>query len=195
MLDKRPKNTEPAPARRVLHFLGLDSSRDKAGPTSKHRPPNEPEERKHQFATWYFFAAFLGVLLIQYLWLQFSQVETIPYSQFEQLLAENKISEVSVGSDTIQGALKEPFPDGRKLFYTVRVDPTLADKLSAHGVKVTGAPSNNLFSTILSWALPIFVFYLIWTYGIRRMAERQGLGGLMTIGNRAPRSMLKPTPR
>jgi len=64
----------------------------------------------------------------------------------------------------------------------VRVDPALADKLSAHGVKVTGAPSNNLFSTILSWVLPIFVFYLIWTYGIRRMAERQGLGGLMTIG-------------
>jgi cell division protease FtsH len=182
MLDKRPKNTEPAPARRVLHFLGLDSSRDKADPTPKQRPPNEPEERKHQFATWYVFAAFLGVLLIQYLWFQFSQVETIPYSQFEQLLADNKISEVSVGSDTIQGALKEPFPDRRKLFYTVRVDPALADKLSAHGVKVTGAPSNSLFSTILSWGLPIFVFYLIWTYGIRRMAERQGLGGLMTIG-------------
>jgi cell division protease FtsH len=150
MLDKRPKNTEPALTQRVLHFLGFDSSRDKADPTPKQRPPNEPEERKHQFATWYVFAAFLGVLLIQYLWLQFSQVETIPYSQFEQLLAENKISEVSVGSDTIQGALKEPLPDGRKLFYTVRVDPALADKLSAHGVKVTGAPSNNLFSTILS---------------------------------------------
>ena len=45
MLDKRPKNTEPAPARRVLHFFGLDSSRDKADPTSKQRPPNEPEER------------------------------------------------------------------------------------------------------------------------------------------------------
>jgi cell division protease FtsH len=30
--------------------------------------------------------------------------------------------------------------------------------------------------------VPIFIFYLIWTYGIRRMAERQGFGGLMTIG-------------
>ena len=30
--------------------------------------------------------------------------------------------------------------------------------------------------------MPIFIFYLIWTYGIRRMAERQGFGGLMTIG-------------
>src|SRR6185437_6069523 len=83
---------------------------------------------------------------------------------------------------TIQGTLKEPFPDGRKLFSTTRVDPELASKLTAHGVKVTGAPSSNFFSTILSWVVPIFIFYLIWTYGIRRMAERQGFGGLMSIG-------------
>ena len=89
-------------------------------------------------------------MLIQYLWLQYTQVETIPYSQFEQLVDENKISEVLVGSDTIQGTLKEPFPDGRKLFNTVRVEPDLAAKLSAHGVKVTGAPSSNFLSTILS---------------------------------------------
>ena len=84
--------------------------------------------------------------------------------------------------NSIQGTLKQPLPDGRKLFYTVRVDPALADKLRAHGVTITGAATNNFLSTILSWALPIFFFYLIWTYGIRRMAERQGLGGLMTIG-------------
>ena len=121
-------------------------------------------------------------MLIQYLWVQYTQIETIPYSQFEQLLDQNKISEVLVGSDTIQGTLKEPFPDGRKLFSTTRVDPELASKLTAHGVKVTGAPSSNFFSTILSWVVPIFIFYLIWTYGIRRMAERQGFGGLMSIG-------------
>jgi hypothetical protein len=82
----------------------------------------------------------------------------------------------------IQGTLKEPFPDGRKLFYTVRVDPELADKLKEHGVTITGTPSSSFLSTILSWVLPIFIFYLIWTYGIRRMAERQGFGGLMAIG-------------
>jgi cell division protease FtsH len=182
MLDKRLNDTEPSPARRVLRLFGLDSGRDKESLTAKNHQPKEPEERKHQFATWYIFAAFLGVMLIQYLWIQYTQVETIPYSQFEQLLNDNKISEVLVGSETIQGTLKEPFPDGRKLFSTTRVDPELAGKLSAHGVKVTGAPSSGFLSTILSWALPIFIFYLIWTYGIRRMAERQGFGGLMTIG-------------
>jgi ATP-dependent Zn protease len=82
-------------------------------------------------------------MLIQYLWVQYTQIETIPYSQFEQLLDQNKISKVLVGSDTIQGTLKDPFPDGRELFSTTRVDLELASKLTAHGVKVTGAPSSN----------------------------------------------------
>jgi len=182
MLVKPPKNAQSKPAWRFLQFFGLEDSRESASAKANNRPAKEPEERKHQFATWYIFAAFLGVMLIQYLWLQYTQIETIPYSQFEQLVDQNKISEVLVGSDTIQGTLKEPFPDGRKLFNTIRVEPDLAAKLSAHGVKVTGAPSSNFLSTILSWVLPVFIFYLIWAYGIRRMAERQGFGGLMTIG-------------
>ena len=50
MLDKRSNNTEPAPARRVLRFFGLDDGRNKESPTAKDRPPKEPEERKRQFA-------------------------------------------------------------------------------------------------------------------------------------------------
>src|SRR5215471_21488685 len=121
MLDKPSKSAEPAMAQRVLQFLGLDKKDDKGDPAAKGRSRKEPEERKQQFATWYIFAAFLGVMLIQFLWLRFSQVETIPYSQFQQLLDENKIVSVTVGSDTIQGTLKEPLKEGRKLFYTVRV--------------------------------------------------------------------------
>ena len=179
---------------RLPRFLGFAGTATRREPRAK-KPPKAPEDRKHQFAIWYIFVAFLGVMLIQYVWLAYTQVETIPYSQFEQLLSENKIADVTVGADTIQGTLKQPLPDGRKLFYTVRVDPQLADKLKEHGVTVTGAPSNNGPSTILSWALPIFIFYLIWTYGVRHIAEQQGLGGLMAIGNRAPRSTSKPTPR
>ena len=182
MLDTPTKDMEPAPGWRFPRFLRFGDAGGETARPKATKPPKEPEERKHHFAIWYVFAAFLGVMLIQYVWLVYTQVETIPYSQFEQLLNENKISEVLVGHDSIQGTLKQPLPDGRKLFYSVRVDPALADRLKAHGVTITGEPSSNFLSTILSWALPIFVFYLIWTYGIRRMAERQGLGGLMTIG-------------
>jgi cell division protease FtsH len=184
MLDQRRDTENSTLGWRFLKLLGHGEA-PSAGPgkgKTGSRTPKEPEERKHQFATWYIFAAFLGVMLVQFLWLRFTQVDTIPYSQFEQLLDENKIAQVLVGQETIQGTLKEPFPDGRKEFYTVRVEPELADKLRAHGVVITGAPSSTFLSTILSWVLPIFIFYLIWTYGFRRMAERQGLGGLMSIG-------------
>src|ERR1700719_4209355 len=185
MLDQPSKHTEKTtPGWRFLKLLGYGEA-PSAGPskgTTGSRTPKEPEERKHQFVTWYIFAAFLGLMLVQFLWLRFTQVDTIPYSQFEKILDENKIAEVLVGPETVQGTLKEPFPDGRKEFYTVRVEPGLADKLRAHGVVITGAPSSTFLSTILSWVLPIFIFYLIWTYGFRRVAERQGLGGLMSIG-------------
>src|SRR5258708_14809492 len=148
MLDKPIKEKEPALGWRFPQFLGFGDNRDEAV-EPKAKPPKEPEERKRQFATWYVFAAFLGVMLIQFLWLRVTQIETIPYSQFEQLLAENKISEVMVGTETIQGALKEPFPDGRKLFYTVRVDPELADKLTEPGLPIPVTPPTSLSPTIL----------------------------------------------
>ena len=56
MLDKPTKDMEPAPGWRFLQFLGFGDDRDKvAEPKAKKPSPKEPEERKHQFATWYIF--------------------------------------------------------------------------------------------------------------------------------------------
>jgi cell division protease FtsH len=142
----------------------------------------EPEVRKRQIIIWYIIAAFIGVLLLQYFWSSYSQVETIPYSEFEQFLDQGKVAEVTVGADSVQGSLKEPLPSGKRDFFAVRVDPQLADKLAARGVVVKGAPSSSLLETILSWAVPAVIFYLIWMMIFRRLADRQGLGGLMTVG-------------
>jgi cell division protease FtsH len=65
---------------------------------------------------------------------------------------------------------------------TARVDAALAEKLAAKGVVVTGVPSGGLFQTILSWVVPALMFYLIWVFLGRRLADRQGFGGLMSIG-------------
>src|ERR1700726_776165 len=101
MLDTPTKDGEPTPGSRLLRFLGFTDKGDKGAEPKAKKSPQEPEERKHHYATWYVFAAFLGVMLIQFLLLRFSKVETIPYSEFEQLLADNKVSEVLVGTDTI----------------------------------------------------------------------------------------------
>ncbi|HWW46994.1 MAG TPA: ATP-dependent zinc metalloprotease FtsH [Xanthobacteraceae bacterium] len=142
----------------------------------------EPESRKRQITIWYSVIAMIGVLLFQYFWLSYTQIETIPYSQFESLLKDGKIADVTVSADAIQGTLKEALPSGKRAFYTVRVDPSLAEKLAAHNVEVKGAPSDGLIKTILSWLVPVIIFYLVWMFVFRRVVERQGMGGLMTIG-------------
>ncbi len=142
----------------------------------------EPEDRKRQIMIWYTIAAVIGVLAAQYFWASYSQIETIPYSQFEQLLNDGKIAEVTISADAVQGTLKEPLPNGKREFFAVRVDPELADKLFAHGVVVKGTPSGGVVQTILSWVVPAIIFYFLWSMLFRRVAERQGFGGLMTVG-------------
>ena len=92
------------------------------------------------------------------------------------------MTEVAVGQDTIQGKLKDKLASGKTAFVTARVDPALAEKLAAKGVVVTRVPSGGLFQTILSWIVPAVMFYLIWIFLGRRLADRQGFGGLMSIG-------------
>ena len=142
----------------------------------------EPDARKNQIMIWYVVAAVFGVLMFQELWTGYTKIETIPYSQFDRLLDENKVASVTVSADSISGMLKEPLSNGKREFYAVRVDPQLEDKLAAHGVEVTGAQSGGFIQTILSWVIPAVVFYMIWMFLIRRVAEKQGLGGLMTVG-------------
>jgi hypothetical protein len=81
----------------------------------------EPEARKRQIMLWYTVAAVIGVLLFQYFWVNYTQIETIPYSQFEQLLAEGKVAEVTVGTDSIEGTLKEPLRSGKHEFFSARI--------------------------------------------------------------------------
>ena len=142
----------------------------------------EPSNRKHQFMIWYVVAAVFGVLLIQSFWTSYNKVATIPYTQFEKLLSGDQIEKVTVSQNYIQGTLKKPLPGGNKVFYTTRVDPQLAGKLAAHNVVVTGAQSSGLLQDVLSWVIPLGIFYLMWMFFFRRVAERQGMGGLMAIG-------------
>jgi len=143
---------------------------------------SDPSSRKQTVAIGYIFAASIGMLLLQWVLATYNTVDTIPYSEFEQLVAEGHVTEVAVGQDTIQGKLREKLPSGKSAFVTARVDAALAGKLAAKGVVVTGVPSGGLFQTILSWIVPGLMFYLVWVFLGRRLADRQGFGGLMSIG-------------
>src|SRR5271165_4557380 len=99
---------------------------------------SDPSQRKQAVAMGYIFAAGIGMLLLQWLLATYNTIDTIPYSQFEQLVSEGKVAEVGVGQDQVQGKLKEneKLPSGKSAFVTARVDPQFAEKLAQKGIVV-----------------------------------------------------------
>jgi cell division protease FtsH len=138
-------------------------------------------DKKTHINFWYVIAAILGMLWIQSLYLETTQRTAIPYSRFQTLLDENKIAEVKIGANYIEGTLKKAEPDGLKDFITTRVASDLAKSLDKHGVIYSGIVESHLIRDLLSWILPAIIFVGIWMFAIRRMGQG-GLGGMMTIG-------------
>jgi cell division protease FtsH len=133
-----------------------------------------------RFHIGYWIGAALILLVVQYFYITAQKVAAIPYSQFQQLLHDSKVAEIGVSDRYIQGKLKEPLPDGKSEFVTTRVDPQFADELQKYGVTYRGEVESTLVQDLLSWILPVVLFFGLWTFIARRM---RGLGGgLMSIG-------------
>ena len=131
----------------------------------------------------YVLIAVMGVLALQDFWIRRQAVATIPYSEFQKLVRDDKIANVVVGQDQLSGEFKEAI-GGKKRFVAVRVDADIAKELDQHGVEYRGQFDSNFVSLLLSWAVPIAIFFGIWIFVGRRMARQLGGpgGGLMAIG-------------
>src|SRR5215213_10051552 len=93
--------------------------------------------KQTQFHIGYWIAAFLGLLVVQYVYTTAQQVANIPYSQFQQLLRDGKVAEIGVSDRFIQGKFREPL-DGKSVFVTTRIDPEFAEELQKYNVRYTG---------------------------------------------------------
>jgi cell division protease FtsH len=131
----------------------------------------------------YVLIAVIGVLILQDYWVRKQAVVTIPYSEFQKLVREDKIANVVVGQDQLSGEFKQPI-EGKKRFVAVRVDADIARELDQHGVEYRGQFESNFVTLLLSWVVPIALFGLIWMFVGRRMAKQLGGpgGGLLAIG-------------
>jgi len=139
--------------------------------------------KKTGFNLAYVLLAAMGVLVLQDFWIRRQAVATIPYSEFQKLVREDKIANVVVAQDQLTGEFKEPI-EGKKRFVALRVDADIAKELDQHGVEYRGQSESNFTALILSWIVPIALFSGIWILLGRRMAKQLGGpgGGLMAIG-------------
>lgn len=138
-------------------------------------------DKKQQFHVWYVILAFGAILLFQSWWTAYKTIEPIEYSEFLDLLKKGEITEVVVSQDTLQGKLKTP-QNNREYFVTTRVDPAVANDLAKYNVKFSGRVENTWLSNLLSWVLPVLLFFGLYMFFFRKVIEKQGLGGMMNVG-------------
>ncbi len=136
---------------------------------------------KTQWNVGYWLLAMFALLALQNLW-QVSRVEPVPYSEFEKALAEGRVAEVVVNDRTVTGKLKTPEANGKTAIVATRVEPDLAQRLSKYDVPYSRVIESTLLRDLLSWVVPTLVFFGLWFFLFRRFADRQGLGGFMSVG-------------
>ena len=124
--------------------------------------------KKINFTLWYFILAFILMISLQQYFFS-KNVETLPYSKFKQELSAGHISKLTIGSDTINGTLSA---EGKtpKEFVTVRVeDPDLVKELNKKNIDYSGKYENTWFSGLLTWIIPIAIFFLVWRLLMSKM--------------------------
>jgi cell division protease FtsH len=139
----------------------------------------------HQKVQWnvgYWLLALLALTWIQSIWQTARTVEAVPYSAFEQALADGRVSEVVVDETTLTGTLKTPDAAGKTTIVANRVESDLAERISRYGVPYRRVVESTLLRDVLSWVVPGLVFFGLWFFLIRRIMDRQGEGGFLSIG-------------
>jgi cell division protease FtsH len=156
------------------------------------------DKRKQQFSIGYFIVAMLILFLLQY-YFAAPKIETIGYSQFKSLVKKGLVTNLVINDEMIRGEIK---PEGVKEvlsaeqlkargdrikedktalpFVTVRIeDSDLINELEAAGVPFKGEVVSQWLPTLLSWVVPVALFFLLWSFLFRKM----GAGGsLMQFG-------------
>jgi cell division protease FtsH len=115
-------------------------------------------------------------------WEQGRQVQTVPYSAFEQQLRDGKIAEVTVGDELITGKLKSATPDGKQMLVATRIEPDVAQRLADFNVPYERVHEPTWLQNLLSWVVPALVLVGAWSFMARRAGGGLGAGGLLGIG-------------
>jgi cell division protease FtsH len=143
--------------------------------------PQDPQKKmdalppKAHFSIWYFLFAFLLFSYLQQYYLS-RKVETIPYSQFKQELAGGNVSQLTISPDNITGTLMGKDKKPGQEFTTIRVnDPGLVKDLDEHKVSYSGHYESKFLGSVLSWVIPIGIFFLIWRFAMKKMGPGMGV--------------------
>lgn len=133
----------------------------------------------------YYILIFLAIFLFNSIFvpmLRENAVKEVDYSSFMTMTENQEIDKVQVEQDKILFTKK----DDKQAYKTALMnDPALIDRLHKSGADFTGEiveAMNPLLSALLSWVLPILIFFGIGHYMNKRMMKNMGGPGAMQFG-------------
>ena len=133
----------------------------------------QQKKKTIRFSIWYLVMAMVIVVILNSL-LSAPRETTIDYSEFKDLLADNRITEVTIEKERIRGTafMTGDKGEGKKTFVTIRVeDPELVSELRQHAVTFSGKRENTFLNSLIAWVLPLLLFIGIWVFLMRRMGR------------------------
>ncbi len=117
------------------------------------------------------------------------QVETVGYSDFLQWVDEGKVTEVSLAQAEDQIIFAAKNETGQEQLYKTAVFPDdgLRERLEKAGVRFSAqipTQNNTLLSFVLSWILPVVIFWGLGMLLSRQLSKRMGggIGNAMSFG-------------
>ncbi|MBR5225489.1 MAG: ATP-dependent zinc metalloprotease FtsH [Clostridia bacterium] len=150
---------------------------------------HEKKDNRKPLIVYYIIALVVVMLLNTLLFPQISRVSVkeVGYSEFLTMLDEGKIKEVEVGDTEISFTPVEQADEDKKTYYTtnrVTADDKIVERLLEADVtfsQVVPEQMNPIVSFLLSWVLPLIIFYAFGTLMFRRMTKSMG-GNSMSFG-------------
>lgn len=133
----------------------------------------------------YYILIFLVIFLFNSIFvpmLRENAVKEVDYSSFMTMTENQEIDKVQVEQDKILFTKK----DDKQAYKTALMnDPALIERLHKSGADFTGEiveAMNPLLSALLSWVLPILIFFGIGHYMNKRLMKNMGGPGAMQFG-------------
>jgi cell division protease FtsH len=156
MPKEKPASTKDLKKRRDIILEIKSGNKDK-------------EKKTKNFTFLYFIIAIIGIFVIHSFLSFRSEIKTVPYSEFKGLVAQMKVSDLTIDTEKIQGIMTQQ-DDKKVKFVTSRVDdPDLVKDLQKSNVQFSGSFENKILRVIIEWILPFAIIILIWNLLMRRM--------------------------
>ena len=172
--------------------MNMDPKKNIPPKKSPHEDPDHTKKTKSIITMVIVALVFTVIINLVHTAITNSYLQKVTYSDFIDMLKTGQVAQVEVKEDRFLILTKEEAAKAENkqiVYYTGRMtdytDGRLIEQMAAIGVETDGhivEEMSPLLSILVSWVVPILMFYLLFSILTRSMSKHMGGGGIGGIG-------------